>query len=184
MGAGSTTRSTGRFSGSLRGPRCGRRRCVLAVSGAAISALVSASACVSSRSALRQFERLDAELAALRRLAKMLAARLGQLQLQPLDLERANFGFVLRLAQRRFSLGQLLALGEDHGVRAREVVRKVVRQAVGRMFEWARHDADVSRFGSKCRPRNRALESIGRSHPAAVGRQVFCGVRQSTPDNR
>ena len=183
MGAGSTTRSTGRFSGSLRGPRCGRRRCVLAVSGAAISALVSASACVSSRSALRQFERLDAELAALRRLAVGLAARLGQLQLQPLDLERANFRFVLRLAQRRFSLGQLLALGEDHRVRARQIARKRVRQAIGRMFERARHDAE-SRFASKRRPRNRALESIGRSHPAAVGRQVFCGVRQSTPDSR
>ena len=29
-----------------------------------------------------------------------------------------------------------------------------------------------------------APESIGRSHPAAVGRQVFCGIRQSMPDRR
>ena len=40
-GAGSTTRSTGRLSGSLRGPRGARRRGALAGSGAAISGLVS-----------------------------------------------------------------------------------------------------------------------------------------------
>jgi hypothetical protein len=50
QGAGSTMRSIGRLSGSLRGPRGWRRRCALAVSGAAISALASSSACVSSRS--------------------------------------------------------------------------------------------------------------------------------------
>src|SRR5271166_3814782 len=44
----------------------------------------------------RQFELLDEQLAALRRLAVGLAARLGQLQLQPLDLEGANFRFALR----------------------------------------------------------------------------------------
>jgi hypothetical protein len=51
-GAGSTTRSTGRLSGSLRGPRGAGRRGALAGSGAAISALVSSSACVSSRSSI------------------------------------------------------------------------------------------------------------------------------------
>ena len=132
----------------------------------------------------RQFELLDEELAALRRLAKMLTARLGELQLQPLDLERADLGFALRLAQRRLFLGQLLALGEDHRVRARQIVREVVRQAVDRMFARARHDDDVSRFGSEKSPAKQRPESIGRSHPAAVGRQVFCGIRQSMPDRR
>ena len=33
-------------------------------------------------------------------------------------------------------------------------------------------------------PAKRPPESIGRSHPAAVGRQVFCGIRQSMPDKR
>ena len=95
----------------------------------------------------RQFELLDEELAALRRLAVGLTARLGQLQLQPLDLEGANFCFVLRGAEH-------LALGEDHRMRARQIARKVVRQTVDRMFARARHDDDESRFGSKSRLRN------------------------------
>jgi len=33
-------------------------------------------------------------------------------------------------------------------------------------------------------PAKPSPESIGRSHPAAVGRQVFCGIRQSMPDKR
>ena len=98
----------------------------------------------------RQFELLDEKLAPLRRLAVGLAARLGQLQLQPLDLEGANFRFVLRG-------GEHLALGEDHRVRARQIARKVVRQTVDRMFARARHDDDESRFGSKSRPRNGPL---------------------------
>ncbi len=92
----------------------------------------------------RQFELLDEELAALRRLAETLTARLGQLQLQPLDLERADFRFLLRFAQRRLSLGQQLALGEDHRVRARQIARKRVRQAVDRMLARARHARDLS----------------------------------------
>jgi hypothetical protein len=92
----------------------------------------------------RQLELLDEELAALRRLAVGLTARLGQLQLQPLDLEGANFRLALRGAEH-------LAFGEDHRVRARQIARKGVRQAVDRMFARARHDNDESRFGSKSR---------------------------------
>ena len=114
----------------------------------------------------RQFELLDEELAALRRLAEMLAPRLGELKLQPLDLKRADLGFALRLAQRRLFLGQLLALGEDHRVRARQVVRKVARQTVARMFARARHDDDVSRIRQKKSPANRTL-----SQSAAVIRR-------------
>ena len=78
-GAGSTMRSTGRLSGSLRGPRGARRLGALAVSGAAISALVSSSACVSSRSSIASSSCSTRSLLALRRLAVGLAARLGQL---------------------------------------------------------------------------------------------------------
>ena len=53
-----------------------------------------------------------------------LATRLGQLQLQPLDLDGANFCFVLRG-------GEHLALGEDHRMLARQIVRKVVPEALG-----------------------------------------------------
>jgi hypothetical protein len=87
----------------------------------------------------RQFELFDEELAPLRRLAETLAARPGKQELQPLDLERADFRLVLRLAERRLFLGQPLALGEDQGVRARQIVRKVVRRAVEGMFARARH---------------------------------------------
>ena len=51
----------------------------------------------------RQFKLLDEKLAAFRRLAVGPAARLGELKLQPLDLQRADFGFALRFAQRRLS---------------------------------------------------------------------------------
>ena len=95
-GAGSTTRSTGRLSGSLRGPRGARRRGALAVSGAAISALASSSACVSSRSSIASSSCSTRSLPRSDDWPKGLAARLGQLQLQPLDLQGANFGFVLR----------------------------------------------------------------------------------------
>ena len=98
----------------------------------------------------RQFELLDEELAALRRLPVGLAARPGQLQLQPLDLEGADFRFALRG-------GEHLALGEDHRVRARQIARKDVRQAIGRMFARACHDDDENRFGGKSRLRNRTL---------------------------
>jgi hypothetical protein len=87
----------------------------------------------------RQFELFDEELAPLRRLAETLAARPGKQELQPLDLECADLRLVLRLAQRRLFLGQPLALGEDQGVRARQIVRKVVRRAVEGMFARARH---------------------------------------------
>jgi len=92
----------------------------------------------------RQFELLDEELAALRRLAETLAARLGRLQLQPLDLEGADFRFLLRFTQRRLVLRQHLALGEDHRVCARQIARKRVRQAVDGMFARARHARDLS----------------------------------------
>ena len=98
----------------------------------------------------RQFELLDEELAALRRLAVNLTARLGQLQLQPLDLEGADFRFVLRG-------GEHLALGEDHRVRARQIARKGVRQAVDRMFARARHDATRADSAGKSRPAKRTL---------------------------
>ena len=120
--------------------------------GAEISALVSSSRLRLLQILDRQFELLDEKLAALRRLAVSLAARLGQLQLQPLDLEGADFGCFASCAAREH-----LALGEDHRMRARQIARKGVRQTVDRMFARARHDGDESRFGSKSRPRNDPL---------------------------
>jgi hypothetical protein len=74
-------------------------------------------------------------------------ARLGQEQLQTLDLQGAGLGFVLRG-------GQHLALRQDHRVSAHQVVRKPARQAVGALFGGVRHDANKSISGSKNRRRN------------------------------
>jgi len=63
----------------------------------------------------RQFELFDQEFAAFGRLTERLATRLGQQELQPLDLQRAN----LRFASFH---DQHLALREDHRVSAGEVV--------------------------------------------------------------
>jgi len=130
-----------------------------------------------------EFELLDEQLASFRRLTEALMAGLRQLQLQPLDLQSAGFGLACGFAQRRLSLRQHLALREDHRVRARQIAAKPGQQAVGRMFGRSRHNqtsADSTRKVAAKLPG----ESIRRSHPAAVGRQVFCGVRQSIPDKR
>jgi hypothetical protein len=145
-------RSTGRLSGSLRGPRGApprrpgglwRRDLGLGLFlGLRLFQILD-----------RQFELLDEKLAPFRGLAVGLAARLGPLQLQPLNLEGANCCFVL-------CGGEHLALGEDHRVRARQIVGKVIRQTVDRMFARACHDNDESRFGSKSRPRNGPLTDL------------------------
>jgi hypothetical protein len=74
----------------------------------------------------REFELLDEKLAAFRGLAETLVARLRQLQLQSLDLQRAGLGSGFGFAQRSVSLRQHLALREDHRMRARQVGGKRV----------------------------------------------------------
>lgn len=59
-----------------------------------------------------QFELLDQQPPALRRLSESLAPRLGQLQFQPLDLKLADGQFALRRRQH-------FALRDDHRVRFR-----------------------------------------------------------------
>ena len=131
----------------------------------------------------RQFELLDEKLASLRRLAEALMARLGQLQLQPLDLQCANLGLAFGFAQRRFSLRQHLALREDQRVRARQIAGKRLWEPVGGMLGRSRHNQTSADSTRKVAEETRD-ESICRAHPATVGRQDFCGVRQSIPDRR
>ena len=88
QGAGSTIRSTVRSSGSLRGPRGSRRRFVLDVSVAAISAFVSSSACVSPRSSIASSSYSTRSL-----------PRLGQQQLQTLNFQGAELSLALRISQ-------------------------------------------------------------------------------------
>jgi hypothetical protein len=76
-------RSIGKVSGRLRGPRCGRRRGALAVSSADDLGLGLFLGLRLFQILDRQFELFDEELAPFRRLAVGLAARVGQLQLQP-----------------------------------------------------------------------------------------------------
>ena len=74
----------------------------------------------------RKFELLDEQLATFRGLTEHLATRLGEHQLQPLDLQGADFRFARRHDQH-------LALREDHRMRAGEVAREI--------FEARRHAA-------------------------------------------
>ena len=107
QGAGSTTRSTGRLSGSLRGPRGARRALRLGGFRRGDLGLGLFLGLRLFQVLDRQFELLDEKLAALGGLAKTLVAGLGQHQLQPLDLQRADLGFLLGLAQRRLRSASL-----------------------------------------------------------------------------
>jgi len=60
-------------------------------------------------------------------LPETLVARLGQLHLQPLDLQRADLGLPADFVERHFLLRQLLALGDDHCVRTRQIAGKRVQ---------------------------------------------------------
>ena len=76
-----------------------------------------------------------------------------------------------------------LALREDHRMRARQIAGKPSQQAVGTMFGSSRHNQTSADSTRKVAAELHG-ESIRSSHPAAVGRQVFCGARQSIPDRR
>ena len=133
QGAGSTTRSTGRLSGSLRGPRGARARFSFAAVGRRDLGFGFFLALRLFKILDRQFELFDQELAAFGRLTELLAPRFGQQELQPLDLQRAKLRFALRHDPRRLFLFQQLALREDHRVGAGEVV--------GERFGGRRHEA-------------------------------------------
>ena len=131
----------------------------------------------------RQFELLDEELAPFRGLTVAFMAGLRQLQLQPLDLQCAGPGLAFGLAQRGVSLRQHVALREDHHVGARQIGGERIGLAVGGMLGGGRHNQISADWTSKVAEKL-PDESIRRSHPAAVGRQVFCGACQSNPDRR
>ena len=106
-GRGFDGRSTVRSSGSLRGPRGSRRRFVLDVSVAAISAFVSSSACVSPRSSIASSSYSTRSL-----------PRLGQQQLQTLNFQgaelaspcaSANISCTGRQAENQREIGGLLS---------------------------------------------------------------------------
>jgi hypothetical protein len=117
QGAGSTIRSTGRLSGSLRGPRGGRALFILGYCRCGDLGFRFLGALRFFQILNGQFELFDQLFAAFRRLAKVFAPRLGQHQLQTLDLEPA--GRYLALQQR-----QCVTLRGDHRVGAGEVARK------------------------------------------------------------
>ncbi len=73
----------------------------------------------------RQFELLDKQLAALRRLTEHLASRPGEHEFQPLDFQSADLRFALRNDPQQLLLRQHLALREDHRVGASEVVGEI-----------------------------------------------------------
>jgi hypothetical protein len=56
---------------------------------------------------------------------------------------------------------------------------EVGRERIGGVFHGPIEPYFWRKIVSKQRP-----ESIGRSHPAASGRHVFCGMRQSMPERR
>ena len=68
-------------------------------------------------------------------------------------------------------------------MRARQIAGKRVQQAVGGMFGRSRHNQTSAGSTGKVAAELHG-EPIRRSHPATVGRQVFCGARQSIPDRR
>jgi len=99
-----------------RGRRGGRGFCArfcLAASGAAISALVSCSGWVSSRSSMASSKLLDQQPAR-SEMPELLAPCLGQHQLQPFDFQAADSHFALRQRQQ-------FALRKDHRVRSGKV---------------------------------------------------------------
>src|SRR5271166_1887042 len=120
-----------------------------------------------------ELELLDKELAALRRLSETLMPRLGELKLQPLDLQGAGLGFASRG-------GKHLALSQDHRMRVRQIARK----SVSRMFGSACHAADLSRFEEKNRPQSGRMSQSAAVIQLRSGRQVCCGIRQSMPERR
>ena len=96
--------------------------------------------------------------------------------LELLDQQRA----VLRLAlgRRRLACAALsaCALREDHRLRSREIVRQRISSASSPTME--------SQIARPVSAQRSALDSQCRDQPAACGRQVCCGIRQSIPSSK
>lgn len=108
-----------------------------------------------------EFELLDQQLAALRRLPELFSSCLGQHQLQPLDLQPANGHFAPR--QR-----QLLALRNDHRVCCGKVG--------GKRIGWRRHEDESTIFVAK-NPARFNRKPVDARLPAASANQFRRGDR-------
>jgi hypothetical protein len=95
--------------------------------------------------------------------------------LELLDLQRARFGLALSGRSARFGNTQRLALREDHGMGSGEIRRKRINGA--------RHALTESQSNSLVN-REHASQHNYRTQPAACGRHVCCGSRQSIPSSR
>ncbi|WEX79748.1 hypothetical protein PYH37_006099 (plasmid) [Sinorhizobium numidicum] len=73
----------------------------------------------------------------------------------------------LRAGGQRLRLTTGRALGEDHRMRAGKVVGKL-----------------IGRIGHGGMEYIRSRRASGFAHPAELGRQVFCGIRQSMPSSK
>jgi hypothetical protein len=116
--------------------------------------------------------------------AVLLAARLGEQQLQPLDLEPgAGHQGLDALGPRLGAVGPCLGLdprgtlGADHCVRRGEITRERV--------EASRHAADRSMNPPNIEQHKyRVIHIVAAVQPAARGRQVCCGALQSMPSSK
>jgi hypothetical protein len=97
----------------------------------------------------------------------VLAPQLGDLELQLLDLQRLS-------QKTRLGRRQLLPLGGDQPAQGLDIIRQ--RTGLGR-------DGGIVPAGEDDDIRTTADESNGRGYPAAVGRQVRTGIRQSMPSS-
>ena len=122
-----------------------------------------------------QLELLDQPAPALGGLSVLLVPRLGEQQLHALDLERKKVPFSLQLPGLGLSRDPRRALSQDHRVRRGEVG--------GQRFGGHRHAQSIQ-IGVMAYRVTHPLKSIGRGYPAACGRHVCCGIRQSIPSSR
>jgi hypothetical protein len=111
-----------------------------------------------------QLELLELAGHLLRRAAVLLAPQAGDLELELLDLQRLGH-------QARSGGRELFSLRGDEPVQ---------RFDIGRQIEGHERIVPASEDRSTCNPVD---ESIGRACPAAVGRQVRIGMRQSMPSS-
>ena len=103
-----------------------------------------------------------------RGLTKPFMAQLGDDELQLLDHQRQRL-------RCRFCCGARGALGQQHRFQRRDIVRKRIISA--------HHQHGITKCCS-CVNLRPCSDSQYRDQPAAWGRQVCCGMRQSMPSRR
>jgi hypothetical protein len=111
----------------------------------------------------RKLQLLDQQLAALGGLTELFAPRLGQHQLQPLDLQPADSDFALRQ-------GELLALRKDHRMRGGKIG--------GKWFGGRRHEDDSNHIRCK---KSRRISILSQKATASAGRLWTPGFPRHSP---